>query len=929
MKKISLLLCILIPAFAVSAQDLTILHLNDTHSNVEPIRGGTFKGLGGAIEHAAYVDSVRAVDGKGNVLLLHAGDFSQGTSYFMEFKGDLDVDIINAMKYDAVALGNHEFDNGFDELARRLKNLDVPALCANYDFTGTPLEGLVEPYCIVTKARKKIGIIGLLADLNGVTDQSIYNAVKYKNPIDVTNELSDKLKNTLGCDLVICLTHLGFKDEPMIDPDLAKATRNVDIIVGGHSHTFLDDLVKVKNLDGKDVVIVTTGKWGVNVGNLKVTYQENKLTNLYNQLKDQNVFSAGSDWFPYPAYSDRKAWEELLGDYAQFFISNGEKYLNFKWENVPATSYLEFERTGGRDQMQTPMKNNRLALNALLFAELAEGKGRFVDQLINGSWYMSHMPSWVLSAHLPRQRSKRALPDPLEQIIDLGSGATGAQLAVVYHFFKDTFDAVDPVISRVIKDAIDKQILTPYLNPDEQRPNWWLVYDITSQNVINNWNPWCNADVMLCFFLVEDNQERLERAVFQSVKSVDCFLGYIKKDGACEEGPAYWGHAAGKLYDYLQIMYDASKGRFSIFDDEQVKLMGEYISRSFVHDGWVVNFADASARLSYAPSVIYNYGKAVGSAEMMDFALYNLADKNASVFKAPKPVMGNDAYRSIESIKTISEMSEKVASLNASLKDGKSMDKCLSELRKAVPAFTWYPETEFCYIQNKNNWFFAAKGGYNNESHNHNDIGTFLLYVDGVPMFVDAGVGTYTKKTFSKDRYTIWSMCSDWHNLPMINGMTQEYGGEYRSAATKALNNRSAKRFSLDIVGAYPENSGCKSWVRDYQLKDNSLTITDTFVLGERKGADVENFMFQGKVYLPGEDAEGYVVKKGEAVVINSGVKMRIKYSDALVPSVTVMELDDKRFTDVWGEKLYRLSLTSEADAPLNGKYTFVIDRLK
>ena len=142
----------------LSAQDLTILHLNDTHSHIDPERSGENKGLGGVIEQSAYVDSVRCVDGKGNVILLHAGDFSQGSSYFTELNGDIEVDVLNAMKFDAVCLGNHEFDNGIDELARRLRNLKVPVLCANYDFSQTVLKDLVKPYEILVKAWRKIGV---------------------------------------------------------------------------------------------------------------------------------------------------------------------------------------------------------------------------------------------------------------------------------------------------------------------------------------------------------------------------------------------------------------------------------------------------------------------------------------------------------------------------------------------------------------------------------------------------------------------------------------------------------------------------------------------------------------------------------------------------------------------------------------------------
>ena len=260
---------VLVCSVSLSAQNLTILHLNDTHSHIEPERAGNHAGHGGVIEQAAYVDSVRTAEGAANVMLLHAGDFSQGSSYFTELGGDLEIDVINAMAYDAVCLGNHEFDNGINELARRLTNIKVPVVCANYIFKGSPLESLIKPYTIVEKAGRKIGVIGLLTDLSDVVSADVSVVIKYQDPKDVLNLYAAELKSK-GCDLVIALTHLGYEGEAYTDFELASVTRNVDIIVGGHSHTDLKDYGQTVNLDGKKVIIVTDGKWGLNIGKLTV-----------------------------------------------------------------------------------------------------------------------------------------------------------------------------------------------------------------------------------------------------------------------------------------------------------------------------------------------------------------------------------------------------------------------------------------------------------------------------------------------------------------------------------------------------------------------------------------------------------------------------------------------------------------------------------
>lgn len=255
---------------AVQAQDLVILHLNDTHSHIDPERSGKNAGHGGVVEAAAYIDQVRAEEGRKNVLLLHAGDFSQGTSYFTELDGDMEIDVLNATGYDAVCLGNHEFDNGMEALARRLSNLKTAVVCANYDFSATPLAKHVEPYVIVKRGGLKIGIIGLLANVADVVDSRIAAQLQFQDPAACTQKYADYLRNEKKCDLVICLTHLGFEGEPYTDVELAAKTRGVDIIVGGHSHTKLKDKVLVKNLDGEDVVIVQDGKWGLKVGRLDV-----------------------------------------------------------------------------------------------------------------------------------------------------------------------------------------------------------------------------------------------------------------------------------------------------------------------------------------------------------------------------------------------------------------------------------------------------------------------------------------------------------------------------------------------------------------------------------------------------------------------------------------------------------------------------------
>lgn len=635
-------------------------------------------------------------------------------------------------------------------------------------------------------------------------------------------------------------------------------------------------------------------------------------------------FVAGKAWFPFPAYEDRTGWAALFGPDAEKVIKRGEQLLDYQWQYIPASAYLAFERTGDRQAMEKPEGANRGAMIALILAELAEGKGRFIDQLADGIWLAAQQPSWVLSAHQPRQRTKRSLPDAREQLIDLASGRYGSIVSIAYHFFHREFDKLDPSISVATENAVRRNILDPYLDQNQHHANWWL--GLASKGaMLNNWTPWCNSDVILSFLLMEKNQERLDRAIAQSVKSMGLFLNYIQKDGACEEGPAYWGAAAGKVYDYLQIMYDASGKTFSLFGNERIRKMGEFVSRSYIGNGYVVNFADAGARLNNPNELIWNYGNAVGSKEMTDFALCCLADPKSGKFRNPA-ITGNDAYRALETVRFNPLIRSAVDSLNRIAAESSS-EQMLRDLRRDVPPATWYPETEMCFMRNASDWFLGTKGGYNNESHNHNDVGTCVLYIRDIPVLVDAGVGTYTKQTFNKDRYKIWSMQCDWHNLPMINGTAQPAGAQYRSKNVSC--NLSKGLFSLDLADAYPPESECRKWVRTYRLAlkgTPSVTIADSFELNARRQPDVEHFLVRGSVVLPGETHDGRTLSDGELLIVcNEGPVVKMTFPASLKASVDVMELTDRKFSGVWGPSLRRINLTSKPDAPTKGNYEFRI----
>jgi 5'-nucleotidase len=253
-----------------------ILHHNDTHSRIEPLPESDpkYPGKGGVVRQEAYISEVR--QGNDPVLLFHSGDFVQGTPYFNLFKGQAEIACMNLMKYDAVCLGNHEFDYGLETLAAIIRAAAFPFITTNLDFTGTALEGLTQKYLVLSRKGLKIGVIGIMVSPEGLIAQSNYKGMKYLDPVQTANETAAYLKEKENCDLVVCLSHLGYfpAEDEMGDITLAKESRNIDIILGGHSHTFLRFADWRLNENEEKVIINQTGDRGIYMGRLDVVMEK-------------------------------------------------------------------------------------------------------------------------------------------------------------------------------------------------------------------------------------------------------------------------------------------------------------------------------------------------------------------------------------------------------------------------------------------------------------------------------------------------------------------------------------------------------------------------------------------------------------------------------------------------------------------------------
>ena len=580
---------------------------------------------------------------------------------------------------------------------------------------------------------------------------------------------------------------------------------------------------------------------------------------------------------PYPGYADRNFWQSLPEEVKRQAVAQAEARLDYVWRSVTVTSYLDFARKGIRRPNDLHIAERYSTLADLMFGELVEGKGRFLDQIADGVWSLCEQSTWVATAHIYWQLSGTAVPDIDRRTIDLSGGMTANTLAWAYYFFKEDLGKLSPTIPQRLRAELNRHTLDVYLNRDDM---FWLGFREGAQ--VNNWNPWCNFNVLTTALLVEENPERRAAIVKKTMRSVDQFINFFKPDGGCEEGPSYWTHAAGMMNNYLEVLKGYSQGKIDLFGEQRIKNIGLYIANAHIDSLYFVNFADAKAKASPGASTVFRYGRNIGDSTMMRFGSY-LGTLTGFV---ENPLSGTMDQR----LKTA------------------FIYKDMCAARPVAPLYrsVWMDGIEVAVARTEGGsaegLTLAAKGGYNAESHNHNDVGSFILYVDGQPVMVDAGVGTYTAATFDHRRYTIWMMQSESHNLPVINGFGQKDGGRYRSRNVKHTDNGRVMNFSLDMAGAYPAEAACRSWVRDYRFdrRRNTVTLTDTYDLSEVEGPVALNFLTCGTV------ASG----RG-GVEIQSGDKtLRMAFDLSKYELTTeAVELTDPRLSNIWGERLTRIVL--------------------
>ena len=497
---------------------------------------------------------------------------------------------------------------------------------------------------------------------------------------------------------------------------------------------------------------------------------------------------------------------------SQRIIEEAEELLSEPLAVLTLSSYRRFDGKGVIEDYGAPFAGRLKNLLRLGFAEVAERKGRFTEKFCDYLWAMLEESSWVVPEHTVvfPQRSRSAIPPVVGQKymhgVELASAYRAAGIALLCHLLREEIDAVSPLILERAEQELKRRAIDPYLSCHF---HWSGDFG----NRPNNWCPWIVSNILLVTALVENDDYNRTRVVKLALRHLDNFINRYAEDGGCDEGPTYWGAAAGALFDSLELLYDMTGGRINVFDEPLIRNMGEYLPCVNILGKRFANFADSSASAVHDGNMIGRFGRKCASAVLHSFGEV-MASISEPYFNFHHP------YRMYRSLLTPSILGKEVEPVAKKL-------SYLPDLKILVGRESTDPRVGLC---------LAMKGGNNAESHNHNDVGSFIVYKDGEPVLIDVGVGKYTKQTFSPDRYKIWSMRSAYHNLPIIGGAEQRNGAEYLSSDECFLPEEGS--LTMELKHAYPIDAGIIRYRRTCGIKDGVISVTEDMLLCESKAVD-------------------------------------------------------------------------------------------
>ena len=518
-----------------------------------------------------------------------------------------------------------------------------------------------------------------------------------------------------------------------------------------------------------------------------------------------------NQWQPYPKTSAE--WRARLPETAvQEIIERGEQYLGKDVPVVSATLFLEYVRNGNRSNYEAKTFARRNQLMDLVLAEAVEDKGRFTDTIANYVWSICEETYWGVPAHVGVQRSKSGLPDVEDPTVDLFGAETAATLALTDYLVGAKLEKVSPLIrKRIYRETVSK-ILDPIKHAERYS---WL--DVTKQ--VNNWNPWILSNVIMAELLIEPDESKRAANLYQYMKWLDIYINGLGEDGGCDEGPSYWFAAGGSVFDALEMLKGATNGRIDIYKEPIIRKMASYIYKMHIADNYFVNFADADPKFTADGVMLYRFGKAIGDDALLHFGAYMYA-KNPRLegegFQKP---------RRLSNLLALKEMPAESASY-------KPTDEAS------------FSDIQVMTARDDSGLFLATHAGHNGESHNHNDVGDFIVYLGNEPVIIDAGRGNYTATTFSSHRYELWFTQSQYHNLPIIDGIGQSAGRQFTAKSVKETSGERTS-LSMDISGAYPKEAGIVFWNRTVTLdrQADEVRVGDEYLLTKEPNSLQQVFM--------------------------------------------------------------------------------------
>jgi hypothetical protein len=612
------------------------------------------------------------------------------------------------------------------------------------------------------------------------------------------------------------------------------------------------------------------------------------------------------EWKPYPGAGERGRWEALPEERKQLLVKNAEEAAQLPWPNVPASIYLQYQQNGNRSNYEALHFGRRRILTALVLGECVKGEGKWLHAILDALWSICEESSWCLPAHIGMQRAGSGLPDTAEPILDLFAAETGSLLAWTQYLLGAQLARISPLVPERIRREVDHRILAPAL---ERSDYFWMGF---VERPVNNWNPWINSNWLACALLLEMDSNRRLQAIQKILRSLDNFLLDYPEDGGCDEGPSYWGRAGASLFDCLDLLDSASAGHLTAYDAPLVCNMARYIYCAHIAEDYYLNFADAPAVVTPNPAVVYRFGRKIGDERMAGFGLW-LAERLRQREKTAEKRwahLGEGLTRDLRSLFLMEPVQAEKGSAPL--------------LRDA-----WLPGIQVMAARadeaSAEGLFLAAKGGHNGESHNHNDVGHFVVYRDGDPLIIDVGVETYTRKTFSAQRYEIWTMQSAYHSLPTIDGYQQVPGKNFnaRSVAYRADEERAV--FELDLAGAYPREAGVRRWMRRLTLwRGQRVSLVDEFELDKAPQTLTLSLLCASSLDL----SQAGLARLKTVVLPNGRVSAKgiIRYdAQRFSTSAEEIKISDDNLRPVWGQRVWRI-LLSAREPQANGRWELTIE---